>query len=378
MSHEYSIVVPTYNRPHFLKRLLLYYQEQKFPYAIVVADSSFAPSCEENRNVVASLCNTLNVHYQMYRTDISVPLKIAQALDTVNSKYAVICADDDFILPQAIELCVCFLEANPDYSIAHGHALRFFSYTSANRDAHHSLRIETYPQCILDFNDPRLRLQKHLKGYTATFYSVHRRSDLIHNMQVCHDKTADIRFGELLPSCLSLIQGKAKRLDILYMVRQVIPDSSAGKGKRLSWLDLLISDDFSQRYTQFRNCLVEELENVMDLPVTEAKNEVNHAFLAFLALMLYASNIGPCTWEGQDVWKRAVRRIWRVIQILPAAARSAIIERRLVVMGRSPREAYNKLRLKRELTGSPFYADLQPIYEHMMRYPNGVHTFTKE
>lgn len=371
-------MIPTYNRPHFLKRLLLYYQEQKFPYTIVVADSGFAPSCEANQNVVAFLRNTLSINYEIYHPDMSLPLKIAQALNTVNSKYAVICADDDFIVPKSIELCVRFLEANADYSIAHGHALRLFSYASANHDEHHSLRIETYPQCIIDFNDPRLRLQKHLKDYTATFYSVHRRSDLIHNMQVCHDNTADIRFGELLPSCLSLIQGKSKRLDILYMVRQVIPDSLAGKGKRLSWLDLLTSDDFSQRYTQFRNCLVKELENVMDLPATEAKDAVNHAFLAFVALMLYASNIGPCTWEGQDVWKRAIQRIWRVIQILPAAARSAIIERKLVVMGQSPRETYNKLRLEHELTDYPFYADLQPIYEHVMHYPNGIYNSTKE
>jgi glycosyltransferase domain-containing protein len=378
MSHECSIVIPTYNRPHFLKRLLRYYVEQKSPNTIVVADSSFAPSCEANRDIVTSLCNTLSINYAIYQPDISLPLKIARALDTVETKYAVVCADDDFIVPESIELCVRFLEANADYSIAHGHALRIFTYGSANHDEHHSLRIETYPQCTIEFNDPRLRLQKHLKEYTATFYSVHRRSDLIHNMQTCHDKTADIRFGELLPSCLSLIQGKAKRLDILYMVRQVIPDSLAGKGKRLSWLDFLTSDDFSQRYTQFSNCLGEELENVMDLPATEAKDAVNHAFLAFLALMLYAGNIGPCTWEGQNARKRAIQQIWRVIQILPAAARSAIIDRKLVAMGQSPREAYKKLRLERELTGSPFRDDLLPIYEHVMRYPNGIHPLTNE
>ena len=375
-----SLIIPTFNRPHFLGRLLRYYRELNFPHMIVVADASFAPACQANQNVVASLRDVLNIGYELWRPDIHPYSKIAQALEMVNSKYAVICGDDDFIVPRAIEQCVCFLEANPDYSVAHGRAATIVPQSGAYGDSHHGLRTYTYRQRTIDFDDPRLRLQNHLVEYAPTFYSVHRRPDLIRNMQFACKNTIDYRFGELLPSCLSLIQGKARCLDILYLVRQSNPDSTSKK--TISWPALLTSDDFSQRLAQFHNCLAEELAGVTGMPITEAKDAVNSAFLPYLARLRRSKAPGP----SPSPFEQTVQRVWRVIQILPAAAGSALLDRQLVAMARSPREAYRQLHRERARAArqddmsidklldpqAPFHADFLPIYEHVGRYPNGV------
>lgn len=377
-----SLIIPTYNRPHFLKRLLRYFQQQEFPYRIAVADSSSAPACDANLSIVASLKDDQSIHYEKYPPEINPFLKIAQALSGVDSKYAVICADDDFLVPKAIELCVHFLESNPDYSIAHGHAARLEHKSIENHGGHHDLRIHTYPQCDIGQNDPRVRLQKHLEDYSPTFYSVHRRSDLMRNMQLSYDNSSDCRFGEVLPSCLSLIQGRAKRLNILYMVRQITHDSTTTSMARPSWPSLFTSDNFSRVYVKFRDCLAEELMSTKDLSMMETKDIVNHAFLSFMAQMLYINNIGQFAWRPRDVFNQAARHIGQGIKMLPAAARFAVFGRQFVDVVRSPHEVFRKLRCEQKLPlmkpGSRFRTDFMPIYKHVMHYPNGCDTYDRK
>lgn len=370
-----SLIIPTYNRPQFLARLLRYYRELNFPYTIVVADSSSAPACEANQNTVASLRDVLSIHYELYRPDISAALKIAQALATVDTEYAVLCADKDFLVPRAIEQCAHYLDANPDYSVARGLAAII---KSVETPSGRRIFSRSYSQRTIDWDEAGIRLQDQLQNYTPTFYSVHRRLELMRNMQLTVDNTVDLRFGELLPSCLSVIQGKVRGLDVLCMVRQSHPDYSTSR-KTIGWLALLTSDDFSQRLAQFRNCLAEELAVVTGMPMAEANDTVNHAFAPFLA-RLKAPAPGPSPFE------QPMQRVWRVIQILPAAARSALLDHQLVAMIRSPREAYRQLQRERARAAgqddmsidnllsphSPFHVDFLPIYEQVRRYPDGV------
>lgn len=377
-----SLVIPTYNRPQFLRRLLWYYRELRFPFTIVVADSSPTPASDVNRELVASLQNVLTVQYRLYPSDIHICTKIPQALDGIDTKYAAICGDDDYIIPKTMKQCVCFLDANPDYSLAHGHAAAFS--VLSDHHSHHNLQTVTYPQCNIEVSDPQQRLHNHLLEWDATWYSVHRRLDLIRNMQSACGHTIDNRFAELLPSCLSLIQGKARRLDNLYLVRQSLPNSMGRQmDKEALWSDLMTFDDFSQRYVAFRNCLATELSNTSGIPLAEAQEVTNYAFWGFLKTQMDELPLLRLSSSEQTIL-----RAWQILQLLPSAFRSALLERQLVAMMRSPRESFRKLRRERAAETkskrddislgrlldpqSPFHADFLPIYQNVMRYPYGV------
>ena len=383
-----SIIIPTYNRPQLVWSLLRYYQKVGCSHTIVLADSSSPPAREMNRKAVASFQGPLRVHYEQYNPAINLILKITQALDVVNSRYAVLCADDDFIVPRAIDQCVQFLEDHPDYSIAHGQGVSIGTQPNAYDNSHHNLRTCTYRQRTIDFDDPQLRLQNHLIDYAPTFYSVHRRLDLLRNLELVCNSVTDYQFGELLASCLSLIQGKAKRLDILYLVRQSFPDTATLK--TISWPQLLTSDDFSHRYMQFRNCLAEALVGAIHVPLAEAKDAVNAAFLAYLACVLESKLPRPAA-PGLNAFQQIKARSWQVIRVLPAAIHSALFDRQLIAMVRSPRRAFRQLqygyskRREERLAKqdpmyigrllddrTPFHADFLPVYEHVIRYSNGV------
>jgi glycosyltransferase domain-containing protein len=361
---------------------------------IVVADSSPFPVCETNQKIVTSAHDDLNIRYNRYSPDTYIPSKIAQALGTVDSKYSVLCADDDFIVPRAIEQCVQFLESNPDYEVVHGHSMRvcagelmtddgLLTFSPVEPGTEKSkLWSCDLSQGTIDNVDPSIRLHEHLFSYAATFYSVHRRLNLMRNMQFSANLTRDIWFGELLPSCLSTIQGKVKRLSILHQVRPYNPPDSAR-----DWIDqispdfptLLISDDFSQRYAQFRNCLSQELATITAKPIAEAKNIVNRAFLAYLThVILIPTSQGKNFQHGMTTFERTIRRARKATQILHVAANSAFFDHKLVTMIRSPRKFARMAYVEQAMSArgyipvdrllnvrSSFHADFFPIYEYL-------------
>jgi hypothetical protein len=89
-------------------------------------------------------------------------------------------------------------------------------------------------------------------------------------------------FRELLSCCLSIIRGKAKELDCLYLIRQAhderlfVPDA----------YDWITSPDWLPSYQIFCDCLMEELAQQDGISVDEAPGEVKGAFWSYLARAL--------------------------------------------------------------------------------------------
>ena len=369
------LLIPTFNRTYFLERLLRYLTKVGFPHPIIIADSSSASASEANRRVATSLRQGLDIHYASYSPETYPFSKIAHALDTIESKYSVMCADDDFIVPRAVEQCVRFLEANPDYAVAHGRTMSVYPV----QVSHGISRLWTYclPQRTIASDDASIRLREHLLSYRATFYSVHRRADLMRNMEITSKVTQDYRFAELLSSCLSLVQGKLSYLDSLYVVRPHNPTPESVENP--DWSTLVTSSGFSQRYTEFRGCLAMELARIAGISITEANDVVNHAFVGYLTQALYEVYGGSVNKAKFSVLERAARRVWRAAGLLRAAANTVILDGQFITMARAPREFARLVSVERSYSakrgymsvdklldaGSPFHADFVPIYEHM-------------
>ena len=121
-----DIIIPTYNRPNYLKRILNYFNYHKISSNIIVADSSNKENQQKNKEII-SKTSDLNIDYlKPYPSDMNMFYKINNALNFTNEKYCLICADDDFIIPRSIDKCVQFLAKNPNYTIAHGEYLSFY------------------------------------------------------------------------------------------------------------------------------------------------------------------------------------------------------------------------------------------------------------
>jgi len=275
-----SIIIPTYNRPQYLKRILSYYDECGAAYNIIVADSSSDEMKKVNEETI-SLPTNLSIYYiNTYPTTIDGLHKIVDALNYVKTKYSVFCADDDFITPNGIDKSLDFLEENPDFAIAHGNTASF--YLKDNRQGNQQFywkHIYCSSKSII-FPDPGERIASHLRDYHPTFYAVHRTDLLRMIFKETARFASDGRFGELLPSALTLIDGKLKHLDILYGARESIPGSGGQTSEGL--ISFMRSDTYNDKYANFKICLSTHLSKQSHLSIEESGKVVDDAMECYL------------------------------------------------------------------------------------------------
>ncbi len=272
-----TIVIPTSNRPTFLYRLLAYYADLDVEFRIIVADSSkfdkqIAPSA------IKRFESRINLDYRISPVETPILGKILSTIQTVETQYVVLNADDDFFVPGTLDQAVDFLETHPDYSLAHGYSLVFTLISGGS--AHGTIRLlKEYPQRSIEHASGADRLIDHLPNYTTTWYSVQRIEQLVSNIKRMGMVGVDGRFSELMTSSLSVIQGKVKKLDRLYMVRQ----ADASKQYTISrFSDWATSPTWNDQFRRVQDCLALELEALSGRSSYQAKGAVQQAFAKYV------------------------------------------------------------------------------------------------
>lgn len=93
---------------------------------------------------------------------------------------------------------------------------------------------------------------------------------------------------EFLPACLSIIEGKAKKLDCLYMVRQInSPKSYVG----LSNFDWISNPSWGEEYILFSKILSEQIVFKSNEELDLAKKTVSNAFWLFLTKVFHEEEL---------------------------------------------------------------------------------------
>lgn len=208
-----TIFLPTHNRPNYLRRTLIYLAIHAPNIKLLIADSSKDEIFYRNQQTVQELLKSSSVTHLDYRA-YDVYSKFIYGLSKITTPFVMPCGDDDFLIyNQAIE-CVKFLDKNNDYSIAHGKI-----YTFILNDKNNISRLSNYPQ---NENSEILekRVISHYKNYTNTFYSVHRTSSLLNNINEISSLSCGDGLKELALSVLDVIQGKRKMFNDPFLFRQ--------------------------------------------------------------------------------------------------------------------------------------------------------------
>jgi len=274
-----SIIIPTYNRPYYLKRILSYYNEYGKEFNIVVADSSLDEAKRINKKTISSLPNLKILYLADYSPTLDVFYKIADAIAHVKDEYCVICADDDFIIPEGINTATEFLEREPDFTCAHGDYIAF-CLKDNEKEQKQFYWSQSHPYKSSISPDPKMRLLTHLSNYSiTTFYAVHR-TEIINMVFKETVGTENLGvFGELAASMLTLIYGKMKHLDVFYCVREALPDSDARTAKRLpGYVD---DGTYDHAYTQFRDCLAMHLSKNSQITIKQAEKIVDKGWAGY-------------------------------------------------------------------------------------------------
>jgi len=279
MISKCTIIIPTFNRPQYLRRILSYYNGFEENYNIIIADSSFDKIKQLNKIIISKISNH-DIHYiDKYSCDVNPYHKLADAINQAKTKYSVFCADDDFITPRGINQSMDFLEKNQDFTVAHGNYISF--YLQINKKKKQKFYwTPGYPYNSIVFPDAESRLNYNFDSYYPTLYAVHRTDFLKMIFEETVKYTFDDRFGELLPSMLDLIYGKMKKIDILYSAREMIIDSAGRTSKNFK--NFIKDGIYEKKYIKFKTCLAEHLTNNSQLNIEESKKIIDKAMSIYM------------------------------------------------------------------------------------------------
>lgn len=344
-----SLLLPTMNRSDFLIRLLNYYRSVGFQGYLCIGDSSNAEHLLAAKKAIETLQGKLNIYYREY-PDTNNARCLQQLNELAPTDYCALIADDDYLVPDALEKCISFLDNHPDYSAAHGQGIAVRLQPSGVHGQVAS--IVRYQQTVSEGETASRRIIDLLGDYQVALFSVHRTGTWRKMYQDITSLT-DIRFTELLPGCLSVVYGKVKELDCFYLVRQSHDRRYMLPGKT-EWM---ARPDYLSSYQVFFDCITRELARQDGISIDKAKALIEQAFLLYLASLVepWQDRLGiPRLMKAATVIPGA-RQVWRASQRVLRAFRLA---------GR------DEISLKTLLdASSPDYADFAPIYRSMTGMP---------
>lgn len=222
---DHTLVIPTYNRPELVRRLVTYYLRRRADMQLLVLDSSKAETADANAAWFKD--RGPGVRHVVYPDTLQPGVKLAQGLPLVRTGYVSFCADDDLVFPPGLEEAIAFLDANADYVCAHGLYLNFQVHDG-------SLDVNVWREYGGPGNEAGhagARIFRLFQSYESLYYAAFRTRDLCEIFaQVKPIPT--LHYQELFQSVATLIKGKVKRLPRLYAARQSIV---AAQPERDNW-----------------------------------------------------------------------------------------------------------------------------------------------
>ena len=292
-----TVVVTTYNRYPHLSRLLRYAESVGLPWTLHVLDSSsYALADEELTRRLAGG----RIQHVVYAPSTQSMDKLRDGLNRVGSTYVVVWNDDDFLVPRALAEGIAWLEAHPEYSVAHGPSALFVTERMHGRT---ELGCMPYLQRPITDDTAARRLRSYLGCQTVLNSSVHRTASLVRNVALCCSHRFGYTWAELALGGLAVIEGQAAHLDRLYLLKEghegpdtwilslinEIPQDQAGwrePTRRIDAFEWVADPGFAETYAKFRDCLASVLAEQDRISLDEARRVVKEAFWRYVAKVL--------------------------------------------------------------------------------------------
>jgi glycosyltransferase domain-containing protein len=214
-----TVVVPTYNRREFLPRIAENFKDSGL--RVIVADST--EQVGDVDPVVLRGCE--------YHRFPGLPFaeKLGAAVSLVDTPYVVLCADDDFIVPEAAVACSTALSRDDRLSSAQGHYLSLACRPDGLKVARERItvtEVDDFRFTGFSGDDPMTRLRRYFADYTQLVYCVHR----VENLRLAAELAGDVVTGqplELVFGVAAMISGNHLHIHDLYGVRQFMASSGA-------------------------------------------------------------------------------------------------------------------------------------------------------
>ena len=213
---DFTIVIPTKDRPFYVERILTYYLSMNFLGNILLIDSSN----KENSNYIREYVDNIGKKNYVYTFSDGLPVQVVKEnLDLIKTKYVSFLGDDDYIIPNSVLKSISFLEKNLDISGCRGEG---FIVTDPKISSEY---IKMYGCTQRLEGSSGDRLYKFFSNYTPPLFHV-CRSNIFKKAFSQAPSMDEINKGydrligdEIIVTSLMLVYGKFASIPGLHLVR---------------------------------------------------------------------------------------------------------------------------------------------------------------
>jgi glycosyltransferase domain-containing protein len=225
---DFTLVIPTYNRPKQLQALLTYLAAQQPRCRILILDSSQPEQRHANRQI-AELTN-FKLEYVEFPSETHPFDKFREGLHKVTTEFCALCADDDLVLLDCVQRCLDALRSNPSASVAQGYSFSFLCQHDGDMDLGNIL----YFTPTIDDSTPLARLAKLFARYQAATYGNYR-TPVLQRIFDTLKPMRSILARELLGTALAAIEGPMIRVSCFGHGRSMDASESYEHWHPLEW-----------------------------------------------------------------------------------------------------------------------------------------------
>ncbi len=295
MLEDFTLVIPTHNRHSYLDRVIEYYQSYTFN--IIILDSS--------PTVYAGIKSTPRIIYY-HLPAMSLPKKLAYGMMLVKSEYVALMADDDFLIPAAINTCIEFLKYNKSFVSAQGNAL---VYKKPMQSGANIIFQSLYPEIRSDQItniEWEERMRRVFSPYRSYIWAVFRTNilQITYSDNLC---VSNLFLNEYLSTLIPICFGNFAELNILYQVREWVETSD---DKITPNIDLIYNScDHRQEICDYLEYIAKQVCDNSNLSFSEVRS------IAGMVLAAYAQTC-PSVYKQRMTLKKQIGSLIKIIPLL--------------------------------------------------------------
>lgn len=314
-----TVLIPTFNRPHWLSASLGFFADYNSNIKVVILDGSSDENKQLNRKKVLSVGTNYSLYE--YPSDLHMALRIREGLKKVQTDYTLIWPDDDFIIPTNLHKITDFLDQNPDYSAAIGKVLCLLQMEKLKevlpRSSYFLVDHLKFSTAIKDSAILRRVINYFMLtrlGSIPLFYSVRRTPQLLRTFERIKSHHT-LTTMELISNLDCLFEGKVGFLNVPFGFRNYVskPTNCANREGENSYFP---SRDINEIHEEFANVLKKKygwsdevakfsLEQIISAPYdynayTYGEGmplSQTYPFLKFYSIFLVCMNILRWPWQ---------------------------------------------------------------------------------
>jgi glycosyltransferase domain-containing protein len=304
MSALLSILVPTKDRSDYLLRLLNYFQNHEFQGKIYIGDSSEEYHFKRNQKIIEKSSLKKRIIHSFYpkRNPASCINKLLKDVDT---PYATMTNDDDFLVPESLNKSVSFLEHNSKYNAAWGKAAKI--RLDRKGAFGNIVKCKKMNQLKVMQNSATGRLYNFFDNPFDIVFAVHRTS-CYKKMFSYTESIPDRLISEnLLINMLSAVSGIIKELDCLYLIRQD-HDERDFFLHRFDTFEWIVSKHFRHSFFDFQEVIAREITSIDNISFEKSKDIVKQKFWEYINIRLLFTYSEKYHIDGPEIDKKKIKQ----------------------------------------------------------------------